>query len=397
MKVTIRTFESGCGDCIFLILNREDGSTYHIMIDCNVLTPTIQEYIRNDLKLRIDTLIITHVDSDHVNGITSLMRKKEFERLEIKHIFFNCFQPQTTQCVQISETTKELLKDAFKLLPPIFNEDIHKTNGIDAACLVGQLSMKPEWKSVWRKEPILAGDIIDLGEDWGRLHFLSPTQDALDKLLHVARIEYSKIIGEAPPKELFEDQDKYFELMLRIASMRSRPEKPQKTGALAITKEALEKAAANDVDETEVTEANWASLAFYWEGGDNKSRVLMMGDAVCSQVLEELKAFDNEIWFEAIKISHHGSRNNTSIAFVDKINTEHFFLTGGKKGEGPHIDALSKFILKPFADEGRIHTLHYNHTRNIQLIDDLTSDEVKPLLESYHFKLTCENIHEFTC
>lgn len=49
MKVTIRTFESGCGDCIFLILNREDGSTYHIMIDCNVLIVTHSPFILSDI------------------------------------------------------------------------------------------------------------------------------------------------------------------------------------------------------------------------------------------------------------------------------------------------------------------------------------------------------------
>lgn len=397
MRVTFRTFESGCGDCIFLILKKDDGDSYHIMIDCNVLTPSIIEFIKGELKMRIDTLIITHVDSDHVNGITSMLRNKEFDGLQIGQILFNCFQPQTDNLVQLNADTKELLKKALQLLPPVSSEDIHKTSGADAACLIEQLNLKPEWKNVWRKAPILAGEVINLEDGWGSLHFLSPTQEDLDSLLHVVRVEFGKLIGQAPPKDDFEDQDKYYEIMLKIAGMRKRPERGHKTGAFAISKKTLEIAAAKDADEKNVTEANWASLAFYWEDSDSNKRVLMMGDAVCSQVLKELGAFDGETWFEAIKISHHGSRNNTSVDFVNKVNTGQFFLTGGKKGEGPHIDALAKLILKPVAREGDSHILHYNHTRNIQLLSALTDDEVKPLLDSYHFKMTPENVYEFTC
>ena len=40
MKATIRTFQSGCGDCIFLILEEEkSGESFHIMIDCGIFGP----------------------------------------------------------------------------------------------------------------------------------------------------------------------------------------------------------------------------------------------------------------------------------------------------------------------------------------------------------------------
>ena len=60
MKATLKTFESGSGDCIFLLL--KDGVTsqsYHIMVDCNVLTEEIVSFVRDELQKRIDTLIIT--------------------------------------------------------------------------------------------------------------------------------------------------------------------------------------------------------------------------------------------------------------------------------------------------------------------------------------------------
>ena len=70
MKAKVRTFQSGCGDCIFLILEDEkSGESFHIMIDCGVFTPEIKAFVDHDLGLRIDMLIETHYDDDHIGGI----------------------------------------------------------------------------------------------------------------------------------------------------------------------------------------------------------------------------------------------------------------------------------------------------------------------------------------
>lgn len=70
MKAKVRTFQSGCGDCIFLILEDEkSGESFHIMIDCGVFTPEIKAFVDHDLGLRIDMLIVTHYDDDHIAGI----------------------------------------------------------------------------------------------------------------------------------------------------------------------------------------------------------------------------------------------------------------------------------------------------------------------------------------
>jgi phosphoribosyl 1,2-cyclic phosphodiesterase len=71
MRAIIKTFESGAGDCIFLVMKDEmEGSSFHVMMDCNVLTDDIKTYIRDELNKHIDVLIVTHIDSDHANGIT---------------------------------------------------------------------------------------------------------------------------------------------------------------------------------------------------------------------------------------------------------------------------------------------------------------------------------------
>lgn len=75
----------------------------------------------------------------------------------------------------------------------------------------------------------------------------------------------------------------------------------------------------------------------------------MGGDAIASQLYEAIKKhYDgNHILFEAIKIPHHGSKNNMSNELSLLVDSEHYFLTGGKKDEGPNYETLRKsyFIL----------------------------------------------------
>lgn len=85
MKATVRTFQSGCGDCIFLILeDAMSGESFHIMIDCGLFTPEIKTFVVQKLELRIDLLIVTHYDDDHIAGIIKMLL--ELEKLKIGKI-----------------------------------------------------------------------------------------------------------------------------------------------------------------------------------------------------------------------------------------------------------------------------------------------------------------------
>lgn len=398
MQATFKTFESGAGDCLFLILRDEQvGDSFHIMVDCNVLTPEIKHFIYSELGSKIDTLIITHIDADHTNGIVKLLRDIESEHLQINQILFNGFQPQTDNPQPLNDEIRKKLDAAMKFLPPIVDENNHKTNGVDAACLVTEINKKQQWKDVWRKTPILAGETIALSEaKWGRLRFLSPTQNAIDKLLHEVKLEYARKLGVAPPKQDFENQDKYFELMLRLSNLRKRPTIIKKTRGLVITKDVMVKYAEIDADENAVTLANKASLAFYWESTDSSKRVLMMGDAIPSQILSQLnEIYEGTMQFEAVKISHHGSKNNTSISLLNKISSEHYFITGGKSSEGPHIETIARIAILNTNQERSNCNLHYNHTLDIELWKELNKTDIKSLLDEYHITLQTENTHEF--
>ena len=326
------------------------------------------------------------------------MRNPDFADMQIGMILFNGFQPQTEQPQTLPQKTVEKLQTVAELLPPTVDEAFQKTNGMDAACLITEWNKHPQWKAVWRQTPILAGETMPLGnnEKWGRLRVLSPTQDAMDNLLHDVKLEYAKRLSYAPPNEDFLDQDKYYELMLRLAELRKRPSFARKTNAEAITKEKLNKSAKIDAEENGVTNANKAPLAFCWAGGEEVKRILLMGDAVSSQVVNELNGIENgRIWFEAVKVSHHGSKHNTSIELNTKVDSAHYFFTGGKDNEGPDIETVAKIAMKPLADGVEQRGIHYNHEKGINLWKELNKEKTIQLLNNYHILLNTDNTYEF--
>lgn len=397
MKATIRTFQSGCGDCIFLILeDAMSGESFHIMIDCGLFTPEIKTFVVQKLELRIDLLIVTHYDDDHIAGIIKMLL--ELEKLKIGKILFNCFQDYDENAiVEIPSEDKDLLDKYVTNIHLSPNPNNNKISASQAALLSLLLKSNDKWFKAWNREILIEGDAINVGNDtkWGRFLVLSPSSEAWDNLKDYFVKEYVKCVHSRPPQGAFENQDAYWEMLLRIAASKPQIKKMIPISSSMISKSFLQKKAAANPNEVSITSPNKASLALVWEC--NGKRILLGGDAIASQLYEAIKKhYDgNHILFEAIKIPHHGSKNNMSNELSLLVDTEHYFLTGGKKDEGPNYEALAKIILHPIEDGIQSHTVHYNRILNLTELQCLIKDEYKELLESCKAKLTNENEYTF--
>ena len=397
MKATIRTFQSGCGDCIFLILeDGMSGESFHIMIDCGVFTAEIKTFVVQKLELRLDLLIITHYDDDHIAGIIKML--SEFEKLEIGKILFNCFQDyDENTTVEIPSGDKDLLDKYVTNIHLSPSPNNTKISAPQAALLSLLLKSNDKWFKAWNRKILIEGDSINVGNDtkWGQFLVLSPSSEAWDNLKDYFVKEYVKCVHSRPPQGAFENQDAYWEMLLRIAALKPQIKKMIPISSSMITKSFLQKKAAASPDEVGITTPNKASLALVWEF--NGRRILLGGDAIASQLYEAIKKhYDgNHILFEAIKIPHHGSKNNMSNELSLLVDSEHYFLTGGKKDEGPNYETLAKIILHPIEDGIQSHTVHYNRILNLIELQCLIKDEYKELLESCKAKLTNENEYTF--
>ena len=78
--IMIKVFPAGAGDCLLIDFIKED---YRILIDGGY-AETYRKYLRKCLTelaaqgKRIDLLVVTHIDSDHIGGIQAFLEENGF-------------------------------------------------------------------------------------------------------------------------------------------------------------------------------------------------------------------------------------------------------------------------------------------------------------------------------
>lgn len=118
---------------------------------------------------------------------------------------------------------------------------------------------------------------------------------------------------------------------------------------------------------------NRSSLAFIWEC--NGKRVLFCGDADPKTIVYNYLRNHNipqgqYAFFEAIKVSHHGSVHNSGSKFWETFDSENIFITGAKDLERPSKQCLAKIVVRPCS---RCRNIRY--TKSNKTIEWMQSDQ----------------------
>lgn len=394
MVVTFKTFQSGVGDCIFLLLKQEEKQ-FSIMVDCGEYTKEIKRYVENDLNKQIDLLIVTHIDSDHIMGVETMLTTTP--NLTIGKILFNCYQRDSCKApVSLTTQQKKRLEGIQSEINSVFHDIMEQEVSAQQAIQSLSTAILKSWKSQWDR-PYIALDAkneISIGE-WGTIKFLAPTMkqiNALDK--EFKSILFSELFTEQDGIE-YKNSESIYEILIRYANLHEEGPSEEHETAANDLEQALTAAAVEPVNENSITPSNKASLAFVWEKG--KNRILFLGDAkpglVVKGLLKHYPTGPFPMRFDAIKVSHHGSHYNTTDDLMEHIDSEHFFLTGGEESVRPSEAALGRMLLQPLKCGVTKRILHVNYPTS--LTDKLKTD--KELQKKYHFVVDYEqNKHEFT-
>lgn len=397
MTIQIKTFHSGTGDCIFLRL--QDGEQqYVIMTDCGSYNDEelIGRYVQDELGGKIDLLIVTHIDNDHIVGVKDMLSTPD---IKVGRIIFNCYQRNGLgEKKKLTKFQQERLSEIERELGLVVGDIIERNIGAPDAMkgLAATILGNPALKRVWDRGYTLQGKELDL-EERGKIVFLSPTMKEIEVLdeefRHVLfdELNVDQTLGEWNKKE------ELYEILLRYAMLQApRDAVVEKDSAGADTLEdRLEKAKNEPVNTNSLSSANKASLAFVWEKGEHK--ILVMGDANPDIVVKGLLDYNHDkpfpIIFDAIKVSHHGSHYNTTDELLRHADSEHFFFTGGQEGKRPSEEAVGRIILNPLPEGIKKRCLHFNYSTS--LVEELKKD--KDLQKKYHFAVdTIKNEQVFT-
>lgn len=395
MKATIKTFPCIDGDCIFMKLRDQSNTdSFHVMIDCGALSENIIDYIYQDLSLKIDLLIVTHIDKDHIDGITAMFYEDRLKNLKIGKILYNCYQNYEGN----AQPLDEIIRTQMDMIEKLASEDIGSQISVKGSVsLASKILEKQELKQVWERNVIKdTTPDFHLGKKWGKLVFLSPSEEAMEDLYKLFKEEYAGITSEKIPDKPFERIEEMYELIIRLDALRSRAFHGQRAknrdleyvNFIGINEAIFESAYKAEPNENELSKQNKASLAFVWEC--NGHRVLFLGDAPAHQVATTLEAKLGKgvLYFDAIKVSHHGSAYNATKELYDKIDSTMYYITGGEEGSRPSLEAIAKIVCKGKTDKKR-RVIRYNFKTT--LTEELTSASTKDIRDKYNFTLENDN------
>lgn len=387
MQVKIQTFQVGSGDCITLLLKNGDKEL-HIMVDCGRYKPEVNDYVKNEFHGHIDYLIVTHIDNDHIKGLIEMLSSKP--DLTINHIFYNCYQRTSDELQEWDERMVENMKNVYHHLPVVIDMLEQKINAETSKSLAELILENENWKRAWRREYITdESSMVDLGDEMGRMIFLSPNKEALDTLDNKYRLLFWKTLYK--PKKLdYDKEETIYESLMRIMEQEDYEGFDEEPVSSKVLDENALKLYADEKMKV-LSPANEASIAFIWEHEGH--RILFMGDANPDQVVKKIgdvyKDTPKPVLFDAIKISHHGSAHSTSKELVSIADSERYFVTGGANAR-PSYQALSRIIIAPLPEDLSHREIRYNRENDI--LKSLASNE--SLKDMLHYSVIA-NANEY--
>lgn len=292
MGTTIHFLKASHGDS-FIIEDRIQDKPPTIIIIDGGLPETFRRYINPIIRNynKIDLLVLTHTDDDHIKGLTSFFQSELYSKIDVKEYWANCrYSIKLNVGNQVSFSAAKNFDD-FLILKE-----------------------KAEAIKKWDKDIIFTGEPSLIHEI--EFSILSPHKEQLNLFYEKWKDEEENHIVQA--SNVVEDQ--------------------------------LQKGTIEDLGRSSFSPTNSliddfvnaSSLAFFIKC--KSLTILFLGDSRPEIVVTSLKQLgynstDNRMAVDYVKISHHGSKNNTSPELLNHINCNHFIIsTNGGFGRSKHPD-----------------------------------------------------------
>ncbi|RQO66833.1 hypothetical protein DBR40_21510 [Pedobacter sp. KBW01] len=287
----------------------------------------------------IDLLVLTHIDADHIEGLTNFIDSTVFDGIDIKCFWINCANLLPARM----DGDKIAYKHAITMEELLIDKNVPKE----------KFSRK-----------ITDQTDFDIGNGI-KIEVLSPPEGIVDRVSE----KWPVLSGE------------YLEKIQDIKVSGGRESQLKKGG--------LEDLAATEFKHAKEIEDdlfNSSSIAFVIWGIDFS--FLALADSRAEIVEQNLKKRkyndgDNKLIVDYVKVSHHGSHNNTSNALLGLIDCGNYiFSTNGGTGRSRHPsrETIARILYHPGRDLTKEVNLYFNYPLpEIELSSGkiFTGDEMK--------------------
>lgn len=344
--IEITMYPAKEGDA-FLLSFGEDKHT-NIIIDMG-LSVTYKDFIRQDLiKLsksnrKIDLLVVTHVDEDHIQGAISFFEENGREQnvISVNEVWHNSyrhlqFSKEKTQITSQEYANLELIQRQSQSSPKDGESNISVKQGSTLASHL--YANRCKWNGSFNNQAVSIDNQSEINISDVKILILSPNRDKLNTLAkcwlrHLNSIIYEFNLSE---DEIFDDAYEFFVKYL------DDEKSSESNVSLPDDKFDIEQLVSEIGKDRSKT--NGSSISFIIEFQTKK--LLFLADAHNDIILKELTRLKENGYgmdFDLVKVSHHGSKNNTSKELLHLIQAKHYLIsTNGDKHDHPDLESIAK-------------------------------------------------------
>lgn len=308
------------GDCIIIKTYDIENNEFIILIDGGT-AQTFHYSLKDELKniSRINLLILTHIDSDHIAGLITFFKNSLINEIQIDEIWMN-----NPDLVEINN-----------------GELISVKQGGNLKNLILEKQPKTKLIQISTLDNVINHSGIEFT-------ILSPTIDIVNELY----VQWGVL------KELEKQENRSNISSIRNSCLQSLED-------LSKTPFSPDKRINEDI-------FNASSISFLLKCPDIS--MLLLADSRPEIITKSLKGIginnDNPLFVDYVKVSHHGSLNNTSQELMDLIMSNNYLIStngGSANHRHPSRETISRIL--------------YNRNRNEKKLNIFFNYDLKGLRE----------------
>lgn len=399
--VTINMYPADAGDA-FLI---KFSNGKNIIIDMGYDT-TYELYMKRDLTelkrlgSKIDLMIISHIDEDHISGAIKFFQENLFSNntkiIDVDEVWHNSYRHlQIKKDNVLSNNDKEFgILDEIKNSNSIEKRDkINESKEVSAnqgSTLASYLyKYNYNWNESFGYEAACVENKCNCSLDKIQINVISPDSKKLKNLSRkwLSFLRSKKFDFKITKDEIFDDAYEFY-----IKNIDDFKVDENEEVSYTKTEFNIETLKLIEEEKKDNSESNGASIGI--EIIYEKVKMLFLGDChediIVKNVLNEYKN-DYEEYYDVIKIPHHGSLRNNS-KWVNFVKGKYYiFSTNGKAHkEHPSIEVISKIISKNKGNKEKIY-LVFNYK-----VDCIVNFDCEELKNIYNYEIIFNDSMEKT-
>ena len=354
-SIKIKMYPAKNGDAFLISSNMENDRNINILVDAGY-SSTFKEHIAPDLQTihghggKLDLVVATHIDADHICGLIELFKQNgnadNPKIIHVSNIYHNTIRSINSL---ISNTDSvddlELLSEIKTLGYPEPNdsddqEEISARQGSSLAALLFKGGYHWNGGDGTKSIDCLNHPSLAINQAV-KLDFIAPTPNRLEQLKEwwireLGRFGYSGNIGKA---DIFDDAFEFY-----CAKNHNQLKDNTTVSKISVSKDNL----PSKVHTPDPSITNSSSIAFI--ANINKCRLLFLGDAWSEDIEVAIKNHNEEAFpqfFDVIKVSHHGSLNNTNASLLELIDSPIYLIPANGKHDHPALEVLKEIVDRP--------------------------------------------------